>query len=903
MAPAAFAAPTDEMRAFNAMGASSCVGQSAKLDFIARLGGCIAIGYVPLMVLFKASVVNVGDNPDHAQVVLITATIFGAFTFHSVTSLSRWDVFRQSKAPEDDVKRIAVSGARQADLAILIVSVVSFVGFLSHLSMALAKMPVANSGFGRRQHAARWAEWCTAVPLLMLLMRMFDDAVVHDQTLGAASPSWQARAAAKARQRLAPPGGPLVVMKWFWTDEAAAGWRSFLSLTLSTYLGAVFSLAGDLFPFWLNAVLLAGSIALFCPIFFNLWRQLEWARHVRDTAEGATLVEQMGHVVALERSERRVSLCFSCSVTWSLFALVYVGGALRLYSERVEMTALDILDVMSKALYAAALGKSHLESMSPAKTLERLLSLERFATDQRRAFLRYVMHEVRVPLNTVHLGIHAIHVELQTAAEHRLPAPVLATLTDVEAILGEVKQSVTVMSATLDDVLSFAAIEEGRMDLNWAPFCPSKTFRAALDMFAGAAAAKGITLVLEADPAHADFLRGDGRKLAAVVHNFVSNAIKFSATGTTILVTASARPLFDLSRESSRQSTKIGCDDDTESGLPKSVRREKRGFAEVSQSTRSIPTPLALDSEEESQGDALCALLRVEVKDAGVGIREEDQKRLFTAFSQIRPGELQDGRGSGLGLAIAKHVVQLHGGTIGCRSRLGEGSTFSFSVVLNVASRADFRVEASAASPRPNAQKTARYTPSEGSDEVSAFFGGSAQSESSRPPSFLESRPPSFESPRPASFDIVVNSGNVAAASGARQRFALVADDVHINRKLLARVLQKEGFDCDHADTGAAAVEVYRQAAASGKAFDLICMDAVMPVMGGLDATKIIRADGYTGLLVGCTGNALEEDIRDFIAAGADHVLTKPISIQKLRSLYKERRAKDPPVETPAQCG
>jgi signal transduction histidine kinase len=53
--------------------------------------------------------------------------------------------------------------------------------------------------------------------------------------------------------------------------------------------------------------------------------------------------------------------------------------------------------------------------------------------------------------------------------------------------------------------------------------------------------------------------------------------------------------------------------------------------------------------------------------DEGVGISEEDQSKLFEPFSQIRPGELQEGRGSGLGLAISKKIVELHGGEVSIR--------------------------------------------------------------------------------------------------------------------------------------------------------------------------------------------------------------------------------------------
>ena len=85
--------------------------------------------------------------------------------------------------------------------------------------------------------------------------------------------------------------------------------------------------------------------------------------------------------------------------------------------------------------------------------------------------------------------------------------------------------------------------------------------------------------------------------------------------------------------------------------------------------------------------DTAQQILTFSVTDQGPGITVEEQKSLFKPFAQIRPGELQAGRGSGLGLSICKNILKLHNGTIGCTSKLREGddwstggSTFYFSI-------------------------------------------------------------------------------------------------------------------------------------------------------------------------------------------------------------------------------
>jgi CheY-like chemotaxis protein len=68
----------------------------------------------------------------------------------------------------------------------------------------------------------------------------------------------------------------------------------------------------------------------------------------------------------------------------------------------------------------------------------------------------------------------------------------------------------------------------------------------------------------------------------------------------------------------------------------------------------------------------------------------------------------------------------------------------------------------------------------------------------------------------------------------------------------------------------------------SKRQYDAILMDFVMPVMKGPEATSAIRAHGYTGPIIGLTGNALQEDHDIFIKAGATQVLTKPFDMQAL---------------------
>jgi CheY-like chemotaxis protein len=118
----------------------------------------------------------------------------------------------------------------------------------------------------------------------------------------------------------------------------------------------------------------------------------------------------------------------------------------------------------------------------------------------------------------------------------------------------------------------------------------------------------------------------------------------------------------------------------------------------------------------------------------------------------------------------------------------------------------------------------------------------------------------------------------------------LIVDDAASNRKMVARLLRGVGCECLEAEDGQVAIDVVIKTAAEtgpdGKvssSFQMILMDAEMPVMKGPEATKNIRDLGYIDtFIIGVTGNVLPEDVQAFMSHGADAVLPKPLSAQVL---------------------
>lgn len=110
-------------------------------------------------------------------------------------------------------------------------------------------------------------------------------------------------------------------------------------------------------------------------------------------------------------------------------------------------------------------------------------------------------------------------------------------------------------------------------------------------------------------------------------------------------------------------------------------------------------------------------------------------------------------------------------------------------------------------------------------------------------------------------------------------------DDSVPNRKMLCRLLSRAGFECCQADDGEAGVKLI---GADLARFDLVLMDFEMPVLDGPGACKAIRAMGYNKTILGVTGNVLPADRATFVAAGANDVLHKPLTLSALNSVLEQ---------------
>jgi PAS domain S-box-containing protein len=198
---------------------------------------------------------------------------------------------------------------------------------------------------------------------------------------------------------------------------------------------------------------------------------------------------------------------------------------------------------------------------------------------------------------------------------------------ELRPMVSLIRTSGEVLRRVLDDVLDFSKIESGKLELEDQPFDLAACMEWGFELFRKAAEEKGLVCRLRLDPGLPVRVSGDAGRIRQVTANLMSNAVKFTHQG-------------------------------------------------------SIEMEVGLVEAASSDGRYL---IRVSLRDTGIGIPEDRIGRLFQSFSQVDASTSRCYGGTGLGLAICKRLVDLMGGDISVASRPGEGTTIAFTFSAGVA--------------------------------------------------------------------------------------------------------------------------------------------------------------------------------------------------------------------------
>ncbi len=330
-----------------------------------------------------------------------------------------------------------------------------------------------------------------------------------------------------------------------------------------------------------------------------------------DSRQARLKVAQANRLAAMVAA---LGMALAALFSWLLSGWLAAGirrlsdGAQRIASGQLDARVAEQgereLSVLARTFnaMAASLQAREQEREALLARAEQAVSDAREASRAKSAFLAAMSHEIRTPLNGV-VGLARIlaeHAGTGAMADHGRQLGIAADQ----------------LRMIVNDILDFSKIEAGKLDLETIPFALPDLLDTCRATFTSQAQDKGIALAFSLAPDVPPALVGDPTRLAQILNNFVSNAIKFTASG-------------------------------------------------------RIDVGLSLQERADRM-----VKLRVTVRDTGRGIARDDISALFEPFVQADASVVRSHGGTGLGLTICKRLAEAMGGTVGGDGEPGVGATF-----------------------------------------------------------------------------------------------------------------------------------------------------------------------------------------------------------------------------------
>ncbi len=365
---------------------------------------------------------------------------------------------------------------------------------------------------------------------------------------------------------------------------------------------------------------------------------------------------------------------------------------------------------------------------------------------------------------------------------HEIRTPINAILGMNEMILRECKDSTILEYAEnirnasnsllglVNDILDFSKIEAGKMEIIPVEYALSSLMNDLVNMIQKRAADKGLEFIIDTDPDLPTVLFGDEIRIKQIVTNILTNAVKYTEKGSVRLVLG-----YEITAEDS-------------------------------------------------------ILLKFSVKDTGIGIKQEDISKLFSAFERIEEKRNRNVEGTGLGMNITQQLLRLMGSKLEVDSIYGEGSNFSFAIeqkVMNWQPMGDF-------------EETYRHNLSQRETYHEKFTAPSAK--------------------------------------------ILVVDDTVMNLTVVKGLLKQTQIQIFTAESGYECLHLVTK-----QKYDIIFLDHRMPGIDGIETLQKMKKLPHNlnndTPVISLTANAVSGARAEYMKAGFQDYLTKPINSSALESM------------------
>ena len=366
---------------------------------------------------------------------------------------------------------------------------------------------------------------------------------------------------------------------------------------------------------------------------------------------------------------------------------------------------------------------------------------------------------------------------------HEIRTPINAILGMNEMILREsedheikgyaanIKSAGRTLLSLINSILDFSKIEDGKMELVPVKYDVSFMINDLFNSIFERAKKKGLEFVLNVDSTIPCELFGDDVRIRQVIMNLLTNAVKYTEKGKVTLT---------ISGE---------------------VREEEK------------------------------YLLKVSVRDTGIGIRKEDMEKLFESFARLDETRNRNIEGTGLGMSIVTKLLALMGSELKVESEYEKGSDFSFEIIQGIVNK------------EPIGDLAERIEKS-------------------------------------------IESGGEEKYLFTHDAKILVVDDNDTNLKVVRSLMKRNGIIPDEASSGAETIEKMAE-----KRYDIVFLDHMMPKMDGVETLKKLKEKDLVPkecVIIALTANAVSGAREKYLESGFDDYLSKPIEVVELEQKLAE---------------